>query len=193
MPAEMEMKFAVANHQAVRRALRSGGAQYLQTALLRDTYYDRPDGSLSKSDVGLRLREIRRLRSGSGGRDTRPELTFKGPRRRSSRAKVRREVQTRLDDPAAIAEILQHLGVRPTMIVEKRRASYRMGRCLVELDELPLIGCFVEVEGPSVRQITRICQKLKLPGQPIGETYVELLLRHCRRARIPSREITFAR
>ena len=193
MPAEMEMKFAVASHQAVRRVLRSCGGEYLQTALQRDTYYDTPTGSLSKSDSGLRLREIRRLRNGSGSGDIRPELTFKGPRRRSGGAKVRSEVQTRLDDPAAVAEILQHLGVRATMIVEKRRASYRMGRCLVELDELPLIGCFVEVEGPGVGEITRLGRKLKLSGQPIGETYVELLLRHCRQVRISPREITFAR
>jgi len=186
------MKFAAPSLRPVRRALRAAGAEYLQTVVQRDTYFDRLAGSLSRDDRGLRLRVSRCLRSASGKADDRPELTFKGPRRRTGRAKVRREVQTRLDDPAAAAEILRRLGITATMTIEKRRASYRLFRCRVELDELPLIGCFVEVEGPGALQIARVVRKLRLSGEPIRQTYVELLRRHCRRAGMPWRRITFA-
>lgn len=180
MAHEIEAKFRVADHQAVRRALRSAGAEYLATVDQMDTYYDTPEGMLLGRDVGLRIRATRCLRRGPKPVETRPLLTAKGPRIAGRSAKVRQEVQVHLDDAAAVEEILAAAGLKPQVVVEKRRASYRLGRCRVELDELPAVGCFVEIEAPSPKAIARTAESLGLRGEPITDHYVALLLKATR-------------
>jgi len=89
-------------------------------------------------------------------------LTFKGPRDKTHLLKIRMEIQTYVDDAGAIAEILKQLGYRGTIVVRKRRLSYCLGNCQVELDQLPRIGRFVEVEGPSQKVVQAVCRQLGL-------------------------------
>ena len=105
--------------------------------------------------------------------------------------KVRTEVQTRIDDPQAMAEILRAAGLAETATVQKRRASYLLDGGQVELDELPMIGMFVEVEAASEAAVDAICRKLGLTGQRITEPYMELLAAHCRREGIEGDIFTF--
>lgn len=181
MSREIEAKFKVETFAGVRKALRAGGARYLATAIQTDRYFDTPAGRLLKADTGVRIRRIRCLRSGAGGKDTRPQITFKGPARRRGRAKVRREVQTRIDDAEAVEEILRALGLTVTATIRKRRAGYLLGRCRIELDELPVIGRFVEIEGRSEKQILGVARRLGLSGRPIKDHYVNLLIAARRR------------
>ena len=181
MSHETETKFKVAGHAAVRRRLRAAGATYLGTVLQTDCYYDTPERMLLGRECGLRIRRARSLRRGADKLDARPLLTVKGPGKGTPNAKVRRELQTHLDDPAAVEEIFEAVGLAPTMTVQKRRASYRLGRCLVELDELPLIGCFVEIEAPSEKAILAVSRQLHLAGPPITDHYVNLVLAARRR------------
>ncbi len=193
MPIETEVKFPVATHDRVRRALRRGGAEYLGTVIITDTYLDRPGGMLRKRDQAIRLRQVRTLRRGQAAVDDRPELTFKGPAGRSKRVKVRREVQTRLDCPHAAMEILEACGLKKNLVIEKRRASYQLGPCRIELDELPLIGRFVEIEGPDEETIHALAGQLRLTGEPNTDHYINLLRAACRRLGRSCREVTFAR
>ena len=193
MGREVEAKFKVAALAAARRAVRSAGGRHVGTVLETDTYFDTPAGALRKGDRGLRIRRLRRLGGRAPAGDLRPLLTFKGPRAPGRRVKARTEVQTRLDDPDALAEALRACGLRETLTIEKRRASYRLGRCRVELDELPLIGCFVEIEAPSAADVARVRRALHLRCEPITEPYVELLARRCRRVGRSCRLVTFER
>jgi len=182
MADEIEMKFHVPDLRAIRRALQRAGATYLGSAVQSDEYFDTPDGRLLGADCGLRLRRVRLLRrGGKAACDTRPVLTFKGPADRTRRAKVRREVQARLDNADAVAEILAAAGFRRTVLIEKRRVSYRLAGCLVELDELPLLGTFVEIEGAGQKPLTLLAARLGLSGEPIRDHYITLLRRRCRR------------
>ena len=191
MSNEIEMKFPVPLLDPVRRALRREGAVYLGTVLQTDCYFDTPKRSLMRADRGLRIRQVRVLRGGAGEFDRRPQLTAKGPVKANSRAKVRCERQIHIDDADAMADVLGVCGLQPTMTIQKRRASYRLGGCLVELDELPVIGFFVEVEGPSARRITRVARALGLDGEPSKAHYISLLRAACKRAGESCREVTF--
>jgi adenylate cyclase class 2 len=191
MANETEVKYKVASFSGVRRRLRALGAQYRQTVIQTDTYIDTRGGSLRKLDSCLRLRRVRYLRRGDARRDDRPELTFKGPIRRTARVKIRKEVQTRVDCGEAMLEILASCGLAPRLTIQKRRAGYRLGPCLVELDELPIIGRFVEVEGPGERAVHAAAAKLHLPGEPITDPYVNLLRAACSRVGRKCREVTF--
>jgi len=182
MSRETEVKFRVADFAAVRRALRKAGAGYLQTVVQTDRYYDTPDRSLLKSDRGIRIRMVRCLRSARGPIDDRPQLTYKGPGDPHSTAKIRPEIQTRADSPEVVEKILGTCGLVMTLSVQKRRATYRLGRCTVELDELPLIGRFVEIEGPDEGAVLSAARRLGLTGEPIKAHYIDLLSRRCPRA-----------
>lgn len=187
MPNEIEAKIRVTDFRAVRAAMELAGAEFLGAAVETDQFFDRPDGSLRKADCGLRLRRTKMVRQASrlstlspGQRPTgetpvAPLLTYKGPKARGTSLKVRREIQTRLGDAQAMTQMLRALGFEPMVIVRKRRSSYRMGPCRVELDELRGIGRFVEVEGPSRRAVEAACKKLGLKGERVTQPYVAMV------------------
>ena len=191
MSDEIEAKFKVAGHSAVRRALRRVGARYLATVIQTDRYFDTPQRMLMKRGCALRIRGVRSLRSGARAVDTRPRLTAKSPGPPSTCAKVRREIQARLDDAGGVVDVLEAMGLQPCFTVQKRRASYRLAPCLVELDELPLIGCFVEIEAPRAGEIARMCRRLGIEGPPIVESYMSLLTAACGRSASPCQGATF--
>ncbi len=174
---ETEVKFAVAGHQAIAAAVIREGGRYIGSFEQTDQFYDTPDGRLCDGGSGLRIRRLRRLAGESDEIDIRPEVTFKGPRRTDTRAKVRPEYQTHLDDAEALEKIFDACGLEPTIIVRKKRTSYRLDNCQIELDELPGVGCFVEVEGPDEKTIFALCERLGLTGEPVSESYLAMVLR----------------
>ena len=174
---EIEVKFAVAGHEAVAGALRREGGTYMGSFEQVDQFYDTPQGRLREGGCGLRIRQCRRLDGTGGEIDTRPQVTFKGPRRTDARAKVRPEYQSHLDDPEAMEKVFEACGLVATVVVRKRRTSYRLGGCMVELDELADIGCFVEVEGPDEPTVFEVARRLGLAGEPVSESYLAMVLR----------------
>lgn len=192
MSDEVEVKIPVPSLDRVRRSLRRAGARYLGTVVQTDRYFDTRNKLLLKADCGLRIRQVRVLRSGRNRIDRRALLTYKGPMRPGRGAKVRQEIQARIDDAEVLAEILTSWGLRHVLMVQKRRASYRLGACRVELDLLPMIGSFVEVEGPGTRQIVRLCRKLSLPGGHSKTHYVRLLADACVRVGRECLNVTLA-
>jgi len=185
MPAmadEIEMKVRVDDFAAVRRALKRCGARHLGTVVQSDVFFDTDERALLADSSGLRVRRTRIVRPGCGARpDARPLLTFKGPVRPGRKAKIRREMETRFETPGALADILGALGLKIILSYEKRRCSYRLGRCGVELDEVPLLGRFVEVEGPNERTVVGLTRKLGLGGESIKTGYARLLAEACER------------
>jgi predicted adenylyl cyclase CyaB len=181
MPQETEIKFKVDDLRTTERRLQALGASYLGAVFQTDAYFDTPRKRLLAADSGLRLRTARCIKAGVEPMKAGALLTFKGPARRGGKAKVRSEYQTRVDDPTAAAEILAACGLRPMLTIQKRRASYRLGRCRVELDRLPMLGCFVEIEAPGEGAILALAAKLGLRGEPIKTHYVNLLQARCKR------------
>ena len=177
---EIEIKLAVEDHAAVAAAVVEAGGQFVGSFEQTDQFYDTPDWTLRDAGCGLRIRRLRRLDESDGGQgevDLRPEVTFKGRRRTDTRAKVRPEYQTRLDDAEALEKVFAACGMEPTVVVRKKRTSYRLGGCMVELDELAGIGRFVEIEGPDEREVFELARRLGLGGEPVSESYLAMVLR----------------
>lgn len=192
MAQEVEAKFQVNTFSAVRKALRAEGSVYLGTVRHSDHYYDRPDGGFMQNGCGLRLRMREVLKHGHEGTlDERAEITFKGPVDEASRLKSRREIETRLDDAQAAGELLDACGLQCVRIIEKRRCSYRLGGALVELDELPLLGLFVEIEGVSEHHIETVQKRLGIEAEHIDASYVQLVVEHCRAHGLDPATMTF--
>ena len=146
---EIEIKLAVTDRDDAARRLVEAGAEMVEARSFEDNWlFDHPDGRLKERRVMVRLRK------GSG----RARLTLKEPTGEESAYKVRREVETAVDDGEAVRALLEAIGLHVAYRYQKYRATYRAGDLLVTLDEVP-IGTYIELEG-SPDEIDRFAARL---------------------------------
>ena len=186
-PREIEIKLRVPDMNLPRAALLRASAEFIESVLELNTFYDRPDASLRAAGCGLRLRLIRRQSAAAPA----GLLTWKGPESRGvmhNRASLDLTVT-----PADLARgFLQALGFTPTVAFEKRRESWRLDDCRVELDELPVLGRFVEIEGPDENAVLAARRKLILeaiPNEPA--TYLAMVSRYLQAHPAPKNTLRF--
>lgn len=188
MPIETEAKFKVESHEPVRKRLQALGATCVGTVMETNRIFDRPDNPLKDQDCGLRVRSTINT-DGSDGPTT---LTFKGPVT-DSPLKSREEWEVSTSDAEALTEILRRLGFTPILTYDKRRETWRLDDCSVELDQPPHIGLFVEIEGPTVDSIRQVQSKLGLGNAThVQDSYVHLLSQYCALHNLESRVLVFA-
>ncbi|WP_405860009.1 class IV adenylate cyclase [Streptomyces sp. NBC_01515] len=139
---EAELKARVLSPDTVTRQLDERATARVE--VYRDTYYDRPDGSLEKADQELRVRTVR------GAETTRTVLTFKEAAvDEGSGSKP--EYETSIEDADAAHAILRGLGHVEVIEFEKHCRNYEFEafgrRMLATLVRVPEIdGTFLEVE-----------------------------------------------
>lgn len=171
MPVEIEVKMHVLDLEPVRAKLEELGAEHKGRREEVNTFVDTDDRALLAGDEGLRIRSHRDVSSG------RMEyvMTYKGPRQ-AGVAKSRDEIEVTVDDADAAAMLLDRLGYHRTLTFEKRRESWALRGCSVELDELPKLGTFVEVEGPDEATVMQVRDELGLDSAPMEKrSYAALL------------------
>ena len=115
------------------------------------------------ADCALRVREIRL------GETTQVVITHKG-RRLAGPFKSREERELVVADAAEAHTLLEALGYEPRRTFEKRRTRYKLDGCLIELDELPKLGTFIEIEGPGDAAVTAVRTALQLDSEPLVES-----------------------
>jgi len=171
MSLEIEAKMRVSDLAAMRRRLKAAGAKFAGGLSEINTFFDTPDGDLRRADKGLRLRANRDVKTGR----TEQVVTFKGPRR-AGPLKSRPEFEFTVDHPAAVVETFKNLGLVVSISFKKRRQSWKLGRCKVELDRLPRLGTFIEIEGPRAQAVLRVRRLLGLADAPmIRESYAAMM------------------
>jgi predicted adenylyl cyclase CyaB len=174
MPLEIEVKLKVENHEAVRERLRAVGAEYVGKVRETNIFFDRPDGSLRKSDSGLRVRFT------TTTEDPVPKalLTLKGPRQTTG-LRSREAFDLTLSPHDQIMPLLRAMGFDQRLLFEKDRESWRIDECLVELDTLPQLGKFIEIEGPSETAVSAVQDKLDLSTlPPVQPGYSQMIAQH---------------
>jgi len=181
MAKEIEAKFRLADPGGLRARLAALGAVRSGRVLETNRIFDTPEGRLRQAGCGLRVRTCRPWPEGGAAVPTETTggmLTFKGPRAAGA-LKSREELETELCDPAAAVSILQRLNLREVIVYEKRRETWRLGELEVALDELPRLGSFVEIEGPTEDAVQGARRELGLADEPlVSETYVHLVAAH---------------
>ncbi len=175
MGREIEAKFGQVDHDEIRGRLRQLGADCLGAVLETNRYFDWPGGELRRGDRGLRTRLAEPIAPADGGEQAVASVTYKGPRE-SGLLKIRREIEFHADSGETVAEMFTALGLVATMTFQKRRESWRLSACLVELDELPVIGRFLEVEGPSAEEVKAAIEKLGLADAPTERNAYSVML-----------------
>lgn len=169
MYTEIEAKLKVESLEEIKRKLIELGAEFLQEQLQTDYHFDDADMTLQKTDRCLRLR--RQL----VGESERFFLTYKGAKEKSS-FKKRQEIEIEIADSESVQKLFIALGYKNVLTIEKKRITWQLGDCEVALDELPLIGSFVEIEGPNEQVIADVQSRLGMAGLPhIAESYASLV------------------
>ncbi len=169
MSHEIEAKVKVSALATITEKLKKLGADHLRDIKQADTYFMDSNNQLSLNDCGLRIR-----REIDDGSET-AMVTFKGARTKSQ-YKSRPEYESGISDAAMGEKIFESLGYSKRITIQKKRSIWRIDDCLVCLDELPRLGCFVEIEGPDENIITEILAKLGLQNEPhISEGYASMM------------------
>ena len=168
MCVEIEAKLKVDSLPEVEQKLAELGAEFLTEQLQTDYLFDDIDSALTTTDRCLRLR----CQSVAGSE--RFFLTYKGAKEKSN-FKKRQEIEIEIKDAESTRKLLSALGYVKVLVVEKNRRLWRLGGCAVALDQLPLLGAFVEIEGPDDKKITDVQQSLGLTNLPhITKSYAQL-------------------
>ena len=151
MGHEIEAKLKYDRHEDLAKVLKAAGAEFVNEFVQRDVYLDDDSGSIRAADAALRIRE----EVPSGGGTPRVSVTFKGPHE-ESQFKRRREANLDVTSRQVAEELFAGLGYRKVTMIEKKRTAWRLGGCEIALDELPLIGRFVEIEGPDEAAVNKV-------------------------------------
>ena len=171
MTIEIEAKVKVKSLEQTAGKLNEAGAKFECRLVQTDTFFNDAENKLTSSGIGLRLRrEI-------GGERELVILTCKGPRKKAM-FKSRRQIEVKLspEDFSSMVELLEMLGFAKVLVFEKRRKLWRLDGCEVCLDEVPMLGSFVEVEGPDEHRITGVLNKLQLSAlEHINKGYAGLM------------------
>ena len=174
MGVEIEAKMKVENFDGVRARLRESGARSAGTVFEINTFFDTEDRSLLAGDEGLRLRQLHDLASG----EMTLVATYKGPRNRGM-LKSREEIELNVGSWDNAVQLFSKLGFNVVLSFEKRRETWEFGGCKVELDELPHLGTYVEIEGPAEGDVLKVRETLGLADRNLLKaSYAALLAEH---------------
>ncbi|MBN1766106.1 MAG: class IV adenylate cyclase [Sedimentisphaerales bacterium] len=169
MPDEIEAKFRVEQLAIFAERVRNINGNYLDTIDQEDQFFDTPDRQLLNTDCGLRLRREQI------GQDIKSTLCFKGPLQ-DGPFKRREEIELELVHDDLGPRLLEVLGYIPTLSVKKNRQMWQVDDCLICLDNVAGLGCFIEIEGPDEASIKGIVEQMGLQGyQHISSSYVKML------------------
>lgn len=176
MSSEIEAKFRLSGHDDFRGALIRADAERIGAVIETNSFHDlvglpATAGALQGSGAALRVRSLEMI----DGRPQSATLTFKGPIEPSA-FKKREELELPLSDADGMRRLLSAVGFKETLRFQKRRESWRLRRCRVELDQLPGLGCFVEIEGPDEHTIQTVREVLGLgQSEPVSRSYAGLI------------------
>jgi adenylate cyclase class 2 len=183
MNIEIEAKLKVDSLEQVAAKLSELGAEFGQEQLHLDSYFDDAGATFKKSDRCLRLRRL------LVGKSKRFFLTYKGAKEKNE-FKKRQEVEIEVEDGDSAEKLLLLLGYNKALVFEKKRQIWRFGECEVALDELPLLGSFVEIEGRSSEKIADVQKNLELSNLPvILKSYASLMEKKLRQLGRKEKEV----
>lgn len=151
MGVEIEVKVLEIQVPAMILKIESAGGEFEGEWLQTTSLFDFPDLRLLKEGGYVRVRN-----EGTAWRLTR--------KRRSSPEAVD-ELEVRVDDPGTAGDILLSLGLEKVLYFEKKRRQYRRGNTVFDIDELPTLPAYLEIEAPSRHEIDAALSLLAIPPE----------------------------
>lgn len=138
---ETEFKLRVTSVSDIVLALIGAGFTKGESLHQRDEYFDTPQRYAAQNDYAIRLRSVN---------DAQIEAAFKGPRFfTQDDASSRLEFEVPVNSMEEARSALAKKGLIRTWFLEKRRTEFvnLTTGIRAAIDELPIIGSFLEIEG----------------------------------------------
>jgi predicted adenylyl cyclase CyaB len=163
---EIEIKFTVKDTKAVSEKLRRLGFRIAVGRHQEKNYlFDDESGDLRKAGKLLRVRKTPSSQT----------VTFKGPILATSKLKHREEIECRIENADIVIRIFEEVGFKIRTEYSKYRTVFEKDGFNVSLDETEA-GNYLEVEGPSDEEITKLGEKLGYSEDDfVRQTYAELI------------------
>jgi adenylate cyclase class 2 len=170
---EVELKVKIPSPGPVREQLDTKHAEFMGKVHEHDIFYNAPHRDFGVTDEAVRVRYT----------GDRAVVTYKGPKIKKFGLKAREELNFGVESGGTFETMLLRLGFTKTAEVNKWRENYRLGNATISLDDVDGLGTFAEIEviaesdtdNPTV-QIEKIAKEIGVEGEPILESYLELLL-----------------
>lgn len=166
MAIEIEKKYRLTPERSeeIAASLVAYGAEYCGEVFEENTLFSNRE--LFETGAVVRIRIT----------DDRSTIAFKQRQKSESDAKQHLEYESAIGDAESVQLILEKIGLRPILVYEKKRKTYRLRDTEIVLDELPF-GSYMEIEG----RVTAIAEAEMLLGiedlQVEYETYPRLTAR----------------
>ncbi len=145
-PVERELKFAQVDLDTLRARLLELEAERVGPPADEDNWLFDRKGELARHGSVLRVRQ--------DGRNA--LITFKGPASFEGAAKLRSELEMRVESAELALELFRALGYQVERRYQKIREEWRLGAETICLDHTP-IGDFVEFEGEKAEAVAKRC------------------------------------
>lgn len=163
---EIEIKFVVKDTKTITEKLRKFGFRIAVGRHREKNYlFDDADGNLQKAGKLLRIRQTPSAQT----------VTFKGPISPKSKLKHREEIECRIENADVLIHIFEEVGFKIRTEYSKYRTVFEKEGFNISLDETEA-GNYLEVEGPSDEEITKLGEKLGYSERDfVRRTYAELI------------------
>lgn len=148
---EIEVKFLEVNPEDLISSLEDLGAERVFDGEITADYFDFDDRRLAKKDVTIRLRK----------KGDSAELTLK-KKKKNKHAKICDEYETPIEDFESMRQILTHLSLQFKRRITRHRISFVLKKTRFEIDKVPGIPPFLEIEAPTIHDIEIHAEKLGL-------------------------------
>lgn len=166
VPIERELKFAQVDLDALRQRLLELEAERVGPAVFEENWILDREGELAGRSCVLRVR----AEEGRGA-----ILTYKGPATFEGPARLRPELELRVESAETALHLFALLGYQVQKRYQKLREEWRLGSETICLDHTPL-GDFVEFEGSKAEAVAKRCGFD--PEQAVRKSYLMLWAEH---------------
>src|SRR5512137_367584 len=133
---EVELKVRIPSLDPVREQLGRKGARSEGKVHEHDIYYNAPHRDFGQTDEAVRVRYT----------GDHAVVTYKGPKIKKFGLKAREELNFAVENGRVFETMLDRLGFRKTLEVDKMRETYRVGAATISLDTVEGLGTYAEIE-----------------------------------------------
>lgn len=137
---EIELKYKIKNVGDINKKLKGLGAKYIKEFRCIDTYFLVPDNKKGKKY--LRVRE----------KGNKAELAY----HYAVTGIHTDEWEIKIDDTKVAKEIMQKIGHKIDVIVDKLRKVYEYKNSEIVVDKVKDLGNFIEIESPNLKELENI-------------------------------------
>ena len=171
---EIEVKVFLTKNgiELLKKRLKALNAKKRPLVFEKNFIYDFADDSLFKSGRLLRLRFV--------GKKCLMTLKEPIPGTEKSKFKSKKETESLMpySDGEKTRKLFERSGLLQKWRYDKKREGYELGKISIDIDTLPAIGTFVEVEAKSGKELSAGLRKLGLENEKLSkESYHDVAAR----------------